>query len=371
MRIRDLALTLAAPLVLAAGGLAQGFNLDVGMNLILWPTPSPGYGGAAGQVGTWNAVDPLLAGTPIALDDLGGSPSAVTVTTDVSTAYNDPFLGIGGEEQNLLADLQDLEPLATVARWTFSGLADGDYAVYTYAWDPAGSARTDVRVADQPATVQTVGGAWPGGHALGVTYALHTVTVTGGVLELEAMSHDLGNALGDHGSINGFQLVPLGGGAVTAYCFGDGQGIPCPCGNANDGSLAGGQAGCANGSSPGGAALFGLGAPSVAADTLVLSASGLAPGQPGLYFQGANAVNGGLGTPFGDGLRCAGGGVVRLAVVAADAGGASQAGPGLGAAGGATPGALLRYQLWYRDPLGTPCGTGFNLTNGVEITWLP
>lgn len=26
------------------------------------------------------------------------------------------------------------------------------------------------------------------------------------------------------------------------------------------------------------------------------------------------------------------------------------------------------YQVWYRDP-GTACGSSFNLSNGVEITW--
>ena len=146
-----------------------------------------------------------------------------------------------------------------------------------------------------------------------------------------------------------------------AYCFGDGSGAPCPCGNAG----AAGR-GCANSASAQGAVLSASGAPSVSGNTLVLSGASLAPGQPGLYFQGDNAVAGGAGVPFGDGLRCAGGGVVRIEVVAADATGASATSIDIAAKTGVTAGQTKRYQLWYRDPNGSPCGTGFNLSNGLE-----
>jgi hypothetical protein len=35
------------------------------------------------------------------------------------------------------------------------------------------------------------------------------------------------------------------------------------------------------------------------------------------------------------------------------------------------PGDIRRYQAWFRDPFGGPCGSGFNLSNGYEIVWLP
>lgn len=155
----------------------------------------------------------------------------------------------------------------------------------------------------------------------------------------------------------------------TTYCVGDGSGTLCPCGNDNDGSL--GDAGCANGSSSGGGALTASGSASLAAGDLQLDASGLAPNQPGLYFQGDNALAGGDGVLFGDGLRCAGANVVRLQVLAADAGGVSSSTVDIGVQGGVSAGETKRYQLWYRDPAGSPCGNSFNLTNGFEVDWMP
>ena len=151
----------------------------------------------------------------------------------------------------------------------------------------------------------------------------------------------------------------------TSFCVGDGVSTPCPCGNP---STNGG--GCANGTGDGGV-LSGSGAASVSLDSLVLSSTGLVSGQPGLYFQGNNAINGGLGNPFGDGLRCAGGGVIRLQVGFADAGGASATTANLVLKGGVIAGDTKRYQLWYRDPLTTPCGSSFNLSNGVEMVFTP
>ena len=175
------------------------------------------------------------------------------------------------------------------------------------------------------------------------------------------------------GTFNGgfeFDAVNLSAGAPdpsvgTAFC--EGAGSVCPCGNDNDGSL--GAAGCANGSSAGGCALKGTGTNSVTAGDLVLEAEGLVPSQPGLFFQGNNAINAGNGNPFGDGLRCAGGGVVRLEVIFGAADGTGSSSVNIASRGGCAAGDTKRYQLWSRDPITSPCGSNFNLSNGLEVTW--
>lgn len=151
----------------------------------------------------------------------------------------------------------------------------------------------------------------------------------------------------------------------TAFCFGDGSGTACPCNNS-----AGSGEGCANGTGAG-AKLSSSGSTSLSAGDLVLAGTQLVPGQPGLYFQGNNAVSAGAGAVFGDGLRCAGGGVVRLQVRIADSSGVSATSVDIGSVGGAAAGTTRRYQLWYRDPATSPCGTGFNLSNGVEVVFTP
>ena len=150
----------------------------------------------------------------------------------------------------------------------------------------------------------------------------------------------------------------------TTYCVGDGSGsTPCPCGNPSSA-----EGGCANGSGNG-AVLTASGGASVTADTLVLQSTNLLPNQPCLFFQGNNAINGGSGIQFGDGLRCAGGGVIRVQVRFPDATGYAETNLIISVKGACVAGDVKRYQSWYRDPGGSPCGAQFNLTNGYEITW--
>ena len=149
----------------------------------------------------------------------------------------------------------------------------------------------------------------------------------------------------------------------TVFCTGDGGGTPCPCGN---NSTNGG--GCANGSGDGNV-LSASGSDSISAADLVLSSANAIVSQPGLYFQGNNAVNGSNDNIFGDGLRCAGGGVIRLQVRFSDGSGGSSTTIDIGAKGGVSAGDVKRYQHWSRDPNTSPCGSQFNLSNGIEITW--
>lgn len=149
------------------------------------------------------------------------------------------------------------------------------------------------------------------------------------------------------------------------YCFADGSGTPCPCGNDS-----GAATGCLNSGGVGGTLVL-TGSASVAADDLGFTASGLRRNQPALLFAGDNAVNGGDGVVFGDGLRCAGGGVLRLGVKFPDPAGDASWGPGLTSLGGWTAGDTAYFQGWYRDPVNGPCGSTFNLTHGYEVVFLP
>ncbi len=157
--------------------------------------------------------------------------------------------------------------------------------------------------------------------------------------------------------------VPAG----TPFCFGDGSGNACPCGN----SGAAGN-GCANSVNAAGGNLAASGAASISADTLSLNGSGM-PNSSALYFQGTTQQSGGLGAAFGDGLRCAGGSVIRLGTKVNAAGASSYpTGGDLSiSVRGAVPGAgsVRTYQCWYRNAAAFCTADTFNLTNGVSVTW--
>jgi hypothetical protein len=156
---------------------------------------------------------------------------------------------------------------------------------------------------------------------------------------------------------------------ATAYCFGDGSGTACPCGND---SPAGGQAGCLSSVLTGGK-LTGSGAPSLSADGLHLNGSQM-PNSSVLYFQGTTQVAGGAGAAFGDGLRCAGGSVIRMGTVM-NTGGASIF-PSAGGVPISVKGHVLapgtrEYQAWYRNSAPFCTSAVFNSTNAVRVSWVP
>jgi hypothetical protein len=156
------------------------------------------------------------------------------------------------------------------------------------------------------------------------------------------------------------------------FCFGDGTGHACPCGN----SGAPGH-GCENSSTTGGALLTAAGFTDP--DDVVLTSSDEKPTAFSVFIQGpvslANPVN------FGDGVRCVGGSLKRLYIKSASGGVVSAPGPGdpsitaRSAALGDTiaPGSSRYYQVWYRDPASTWCpsppGGTSNVSNGYQIVW--
>jgi len=146
----------------------------------------------------------------------------------------------------------------------------------------------------------------------------------------------------------------------TPYCFGDGTGAGCPCGNYS--SSAG--RGCAN-SAGDGAILFATGTDSISAADLTLYLDGMPPSMPCLFFQARNQLS---GITFGDGFQCAGGQLIRLMVRWADGDGFAYSVGDIAAKGMVVPGDTRQYQAWYRDPAG-PCGHQCNTSNATSITW--
>lgn len=152
---------------------------------------------------------------------------------------------------------------------------------------------------------------------------------------------------------------------ITAYCFGDGSGAPCPCGN--DGPPGGG---CLN-SAGLGAVLSHSGSPSVSAHDLVLTTTLAIPGKPCIYYQGTSPTGTLKKTLLSDGLLCIGGSFKKLQSVTSGIGGMSSTSTDIATKGLAQPGDTLYYQAWYRDIAQSPCGYGENRSNALEVLWLP
>ncbi|MBK7876468.1 MAG: hypothetical protein IPJ77_12075 [Planctomycetes bacterium] len=354
-----LALVLASP----AASLAQSVNVDVGLNLT-YPAPSDLHPGAAGQPGRWNEALPSAGTTAlVALDD---TPLAATLTATGGTALQSVANLVGAplDVRELLADVSD--PGASPALWSFDGLADGDYLVFTYAMAPDNLAfRTDVQVFGSPDGVATVGGAWSGAYVEGVTHARHRVRVQNAspiVVGVERAALPVVN----YASVNGFQLVRLE--RVGAFCAGDGLDpavtTPCPCGN-----VGGPGRGCANSVEPAGARLDWTGMPEL--DTLVLSIAGTPAAASCVWLQGDGPAD----VLFGDGVRCVGGALVRLASTS-NVNGTGQfpepGDPSISSRGAVVPGsgAAREYQTYYRNAAAAFCPPALvNVSNGVRVVW--
>jgi hypothetical protein len=156
------------------------------------------------------------------------------------------------------------------------------------------------------------------------------------------------------------------------FCFGDGTGHACPCGN----NGAPGH-GCENSSTTGGAQLTAAGITSP--DSVVLTSSFEKPTAFSVVLQGPATLP--AGVFYGDGVRCVGGSLKRLYTKAA-VGGVVSAPTGSdplitvrSAALGdpIAPGSTRYYQVWYRDPVPAFCShppsDTSNVSNGYAIVW--
>jgi hypothetical protein len=68
---------------------------------------------------------------------------------------------------------------------------------------------------------------------------------------------------------------------------------------------------------------------------------------------------------------CTGSGICRIQVAFADGSGSASSSISISVKCSVLAGQRKRMQWWYRDAALSPCGNGFNVSNGVEAIWLP
>jgi probable HAF family extracellular repeat protein len=206
---------------------------------------------------------------------------------------------------------------------------------------------------------------------LGINLTGWTLTDAGGV------SADGQTIVGTgiHNGVEEAWIATLPGASATPFCFGDGSGVACPCGNSGSPGH-----GCENSSTTGGALLTSSGATSLSSDTFVLTASGERPTAFSIFLQG-NAAVGPLN--YGDGLRCAGGTLKRLysrnavgGIVTAPQGADPSISTRSASLGDPIPvGGTRDYQVYYRDPSASFCpappGNTWNIGNALQAVWNP
>jgi hypothetical protein len=261
--------------------------------------------------------------------------------------------------------------------------ADSSVSVIFHISDGGGAFDVTCGFENGPDITGTIGAAdWFGGPYAG-SDSFDCAGLNAAGLHIDEGSVDIGAAAGDvltsitfsnPQTEGGYAIFAANGVGVDSvpcpadtYCYGDGSGTACPCGN--EGSDCGG---CANSSGAGGS-LSVAGTPSLSADSIVLTADGLVANNPCLFFSGKNKVNSGNGISFGDGLRCPGFEAVRIEVSVADAAGSCSSSVEVSTNGQAfgntlSVGDVVNYQCWYRDSAGV-CGNTLNLTNGLTLTW--
>lgn len=191
-----------AILISVRPALAQSINVDFGGPESL---PAATYGGA-GLPGVWNPIGVLPPGQRAALVDRAGQSIAAQIYMIGGTSMlvtDDP--STTGDHEALLDDmLIGFNNPVDVCIWV-ENLENGEYEVITYAMTPADPGlQSRVRVDFGDPGPVMIGGAWPGAHQEGITFARHTVQVTDGGIALHS---GLWSANIQSG-INGLQLRP-------------------------------------------------------------------------------------------------------------------------------------------------------------------
>lgn len=191
---------------------------------------------------------------------------------------------------------------------------------------------------------------------------------SGGALSSTRFYVSWDNTVGaTHNVRGGLYDRPIGG-SYSSFCFGDGSGLACPCGN-NGGF----QSGCANSANANGATLFASGdAQSTGGDTMSFTVSGVPSTVSCTLFQGT--ANSG-GVVFGDGVRCVSGSQIRIRTKFASGGSAtwpSGAEPKVSVTGLVpSAGGQRYYQVSYRNAANFCTPATFNISNGMQVLWLP
>lgn len=334
--------------LLGAPAFAQNFNLDIQHSTASSGTPQNGYAAATTQSGPWNALTFNPGGLPpTPLTDTSSTLTGVVASSSqgsvpsVATLCSPPW---GGDE----VALYDAISGNTGLTLNISGLAQGDYAVYTYAYADFVS----------PTRVSLNGGVLALISAVCPTPALHgnPDTFTSQTLSVGAtgiLNISVSSALVKQPwALSGVQIIQLGSGSVgTNYCVGE----------VNSTLMGSTISAVATQSSPG--------VVSVSANDLALTADNIPSSQPGLFFYGPNQIQ----VPFGNGFRCVGGTQGRLDIIQSFGTGQLNytvnftTPPSAGVQ--INPGSTWNFQCWYRDPAGG--GLFFNLSDGTELTFGP
>lgn len=373
--------TVQATFAPAGGGLGTGFGQAVavvGNTLVVGANLDAQAGSSAGAVyvytrsGTvWTQQAKLIGSPAFAGRRMGSS-------VDLQAVANGTFELAAGGASNAASSV--LLFRGSGATWTQTGFLSPTTGMSESWFGGAvdldgdrlavGSWRADTTLPDTGSgtVYRRCGAAWvrqcdlvasdaSTGDSVGISVAIRGETVA-----LGAPGQD--GAASNSGAVYAFEL---GSASLVTYCHGDGSGTDCPCGNEIP---AGTEGGCRNSTGFGAVAITDDSV-QVASDKFRVYSCGLLPGQPALCFVGTLANDGGAGVGFGDGLRCAGGTVVRLGVRTPDAAGDAIWGPGLRTLGGWTAGDTRYFQVWYRNPTGSPCLSNFNLSNGVQVLFEP